>query len=150
MNKIEPLTSKPTQEMMALLLDADPNLPAVQRYLVDSHILICKESEKCIAIAVLEIVNKGSELKNISVAQPYRGKGIAKLLIKDIKILAKQLGAKYIEVGTGNSSLQQLNLYQKCGFRMHDIYKNYFESYPEPIFENGIRCIDMVRLRVDL
>ncbi|MFT6735800.1 MAG: hypothetical protein ACJAS9_004014, partial [Polaribacter sp.] len=38
-------------------------------------------------------------------------------MIEESKRLAKQSGAKIIEVGTGNSSLSQLALYQKCGFR---------------------------------
>jgi hypothetical protein len=66
--------------------------------------------------------------------------------------LKKQMhyDAKALWVGTGNSSLSQLALYQKCGFRIREIESGFFESYPEPIVENGIRCIDMVRLRVDL
>ncbi len=64
--------------------------------------------------------------------------------------MAKESGAKILELGTGNSSLSQLALYQKCGFGMHSIETGFFNSYPEPIFENGIRCIDMVRLCTEL
>jgi len=71
-------------------------------------------------------------------------------MIDEVKLLAKESGAKALEVGTGNSSLSQLVLYQKCGFRLHSIESDFFDSYPEPIFENGILCIDMVRLRVEL
>ena len=90
------------------------------------------------------------ELKNIAVLKEYQGQGIAKSIIGKVKQLAKESGVKTLEVGTGNSSLSQLALYQKCGFRMHSIESDFFDSYPEPIFENGIRCIDMVRLRAEL
>jgi ribosomal protein S18 acetylase RimI-like enzyme len=56
-----------------------------------------------------------------------------------------------LEVGTGNSSIGQLALYQKCGFRITGIDYNYFiRHYDEPIFENGIPCRDMIRLAIDL
>lgn len=60
---------------------------------------------------------------------------------------AKSKGYKTIEVGTGNSSIGQLALYQKCGFRITGIDMDFFiKHYPEEIFENGIQCRDMVRL----
>ncbi len=139
-----------TLELMSLLLTADPNKKAILSYLPNSKILVCRNNDLFVGVAVLVETAKVFELKNIAVLDEYQGKGVAKALINEIKQLAQQLGAKSIEVGTGNSSLSQLALYQKCGFRMHSIEPNFFDSYPEPIFENGIRCIDMVRLRVNL
>ena len=55
-----------------------------------------------------------------------------------------------VEIGTGNSSLDQLALYQKLGFRITGIVAGFFYDYPKPIVENGIACRDMVRLRVEL
>ena len=63
---------------------------------------------------------------------------------------AKRKGYKTIEVGTGNSSIGQLVLYQKCGFRISGIDIDFFvRHYPEEIFENGIQCRDMIRLSQD-
>ena len=44
----------------------------------------------------------------------------------------------------------ELALYQKCGFRLSGIVTDSFADYPEPIYENGIRCIDMVMLSAKL
>ena len=143
-------TKEVTADLMRLLLTADPDEALVRSYLSQSRILVCQDSEQCIGIAVLTILGNTYELKNIAVAANHQGKGIAKLLIAEVKRLAKNLGASEIEVGTGNSSLSQLALYQKCGFRMSHIESGFFDSYPEPIYENGIRCIDMVRLRAKL
>jgi hypothetical protein len=64
---------------------------------------------------------------------------------------AKRNGYKTIEVGTGNSSIGQLALYQKCGFRITGIDRDFFiRHYEEDIFENDIQCRDMVRLSQDL
>ncbi|MCL4110205.1 UNVERIFIED_CONTAM: hypothetical protein GTU68_026725 [Idotea baltica] len=135
---------------MDLMLSADPDKGAILSYLSSSDILVCKDADRFVSIAVLVETDKIFELKNIAVLAEYQGKGVAKSMINEAKRLAKAAGAKAIEVGTGNSSLSQLALYQKCGFRMHSIESGFFESYPEPIFENGIRCIDMVRLRAEL
>ncbi|MGX8177137.1 GNAT family N-acetyltransferase [Exiguobacterium artemiae] len=56
-----------------------------------------------------------------------------------------------IEIGTGNSSIGQLALYQKCGFRIVGVDLNFFlRHYEEDIIENGIRCTDMIRLSQDV
>ncbi len=61
------------------------------------------------------------------------------------------MGYKTLEVCTGNSSIGQLALYQKCGFRMSGIERDFFiKHYHEPIFENGIQCRDRVRLTQEL
>tara|TARA_B100000446_G_scaffold164366_1_gene165980 strand:- start:383 stop:832 length:450 start_codon:yes stop_codon:yes gene_type:complete len=139
-----------TPELMALLLAADPDRESIFSYLFGSEVLVCRDNDLFVGVAVLAEEGGVFELKNIAVLEGYQGKGIAKSMINRVKQLAKESGAKMLEVGTGNSSLSQIALYQKCGFRMHSIESGFFDSYPEPIFENGIRCIDMVRLRAEL
>lgn len=54
-------------------------------------------------------------------------------------------------IGTGNSSINQLALYQKCGFRVIGVERDFFiNNYDEPIFENGIQCVDMIRLSIEI
>ena len=78
-------------------------------------------------------------------------RGIGKFLVKDAIKRAKGKGYKTIEIGTGNSSIGQLALYQKCGFRITGIDKDFFiRNYGEEIFENGIQCQDMLRLAQEL
>ena len=96
---------------------------------------------------LLETSDDTIELINIAVDEQYQGSGIGKALVKDAIQKAADMGYKKIEVGTGNSSIGQLALYQKCGFRISDIDKDFFvRNYDEDIFENGIHCRDMIRL----
>ena len=139
-----------TPPLWELLLSADPDKDAVLGYLPGAQVLVCEIAQQQVGIAVLVEDAGIHELKNIAVHDDYQGRGIAKVLIERVKELAKASGATMLEVGTGNSSLSQLALYQKCGFRMHRIERGFFESYPEPIIENGLHCLDMVRLRADL
>jgi ribosomal protein S18 acetylase RimI-like enzyme len=148
--KVEYYNQEIIGELMSLLLVADPDENSIRGYLPGSSILVARESASFIGIAVMVREDTEFELKNISVREDYQGKGIAKNLIVEVKKLAKSMGAARLFVGTGNSSLSQLALYQKCGFRLHKIEPNYFNSYPQPIYENGIRCIDMVHLCAEL
>jgi GNAT superfamily N-acetyltransferase len=85
------------------------------------------------------------------VDESYQGKGIGKQLVNHAIQQAKLLGCKTIEIGTGNSGVGQLALYQKCGFRMTGIDRDFFiRHYSEEIFENGIQVVDMVRLSQDI
>ncbi|WP_270182559.1 GNAT family N-acetyltransferase [Alkalihalobacillus sp. CinArs1] len=133
-----------------LLLDADPSIEKVKEYLTHGVCYTARISEKIIGTYVL--LHKGSsvEIMNIAVEESYRGKGIGKRLLKDALAKAKQMGVETVEIGTGNSSIGQLALYQKCGFRIIDIQHGYFERYEEEIIENGIVCRDMIRLSISV
>ncbi len=58
-------------------------------------------------------------------------------------------GARSLEVGTGSFGFQ-LAFYQRQGFRVSRIERDFFaRNYPQPVFENGIRLLDMLRLALD-
>ena len=91
------------------------------------------------------------ELVNIAVAEHEQGKGVGKQLVNDAIRQARAEGYRTIEIGTGSTGVVQLALYQKCGFRMTGIDRDFFvRHYEEEIYENGIRLRDMVRLSQDL
>ncbi len=135
-----------TDSLLALLLSADPDEDQVRRYLPDATLLVATTGSATVGVAVLTCEQQVFELKNIAVLPSCQGKGIAKQLIAAIKQEAKEQGAGRLLVGTGNSSLDQLALYQKCGFRMQAIEVDFFASYEPPIYENGLRCLDKVIL----
>lgn len=135
-----------------LLLLADPSQEAIKKYVSKSEIYIASIGNIIIGAYVLtKISSDVIELKNIAVEKKYQRKGFGKKLVLDAIQRTKDKGYKRIEVGTGNSSLSQLALYQKCGFRIVGIDKDFFiRNYKENIMENGIRCVDMIRLSIDL
>ena len=147
---VQPHTGNINADMLALLLTADPDESAVNNYIGAATIAVIKEADKVVAVAAIIIEGRAAELKNIAVSLNCQGQGMAKALIFYMQQLAKESGATSLTVGTGNSSLDQLALYQKCGFRFDSIIPDFFLAYPEPIYENGLRCIDMVILRMEL
>ena len=147
---IEEYRNEITPEMMELLLDADPNKEAVLRYFDISTKFIAKEGNTIVGVIVLLVTPLNAEIKNISVVEKYRCKGIGSKLIAEAIKYSKSRKLGNIIIGTCNSSLDQLRLYQSHGFRICDVVVGYFDSYPGPIFENGIQCRDQVLLRYEL
>jgi ribosomal protein S18 acetylase RimI-like enzyme len=136
-----------------LLLLADPSRDMASQYLEEGLCYVA-ESDASETLGVIVLLPAGGhsiEIKNLAVAEPAQGKGIGKSLIAHGIQLAWKKGYKTIEIGTGNSSINQLALYQKAGFRITGIIQDFFLSnYPEPIYENGIQCRDMIRLTMCL
>ncbi|WP_182199307.1 GNAT family N-acetyltransferase [Paraliobacillus salinarum] len=135
-----------------LLLLADPSEDIVNDYMDRGMCYIAEEKDEIVGVFVLLPTRPETlELVNIAVTEEKHGKGIGKKLVIEALKKAKTKGYKTIEVGTGNSSLGQLALYQKCGFRIVGIDIDFFtRHYSEEIFENGIQCKDMIRLAQDL
>jgi N-acetylglutamate synthase-like GNAT family acetyltransferase len=108
--------------------------------------------KETIGIYVLQYIDKDTiEIKNIAVVEKFRGQGIGTFLLKDAEIRAKERGFKTIIIGTGDCGIKQIQLYQKVGFEIFDVKKNFLiDNYPEPIHENGVLCKDMVMLQKQL
>lgn len=136
----------------ALLLEADPSEELVRSYAAKGICFLAEIDRRPAGVFVLLPLSETAvEIKNIAITESERGKGYGKQLVQYALEEAKRSGFKRVEIGTGNSSLGQLALYQKCGFRMKSIDRGFFtRHYPEPITENGIVCQDMVRLEREL
>ncbi|MGE7604127.1 GNAT family N-acetyltransferase [Peribacillus sp. NPDC097675] len=133
---------------MDLLLLADPSRELVEAYLQRGTCFVAEMDGQMIGVYVLlELTAETVEIVNVAVAEQYQGKGLGKQLVNHAIRHAKSLGYVTIEIGTGNSGIGQLALYQKCGFRITAIDQDFFtRNYPEAIYENGIQCRDMIRL----
>ncbi|AIQ58407.1 GNAT family N-acetyltransferase [Paenibacillus borealis] len=137
---------------MDLLLSADPSELLVKSYLARGDCYIAVHEDEVAGVYVLLPTRpETAELVNVAVAEEYQGKGIGRMLVQQAIETARQTGYTTIELGTGNSSVGQLALYQKCGFRIVGVDFDFFtRHYAESIYENGILCRDMVRLSQDL
>jgi ribosomal protein S18 acetylase RimI-like enzyme len=145
-----------------LLLLADPSRPRVEAYLAAGLCYVAalaepmpgtkRAEDAIIGVFVLAATRPHvCELMNIAIAESHQGRGWGKQLVRAAIAEARRLGAESLEVGTGNSSLRQLALYQKCGFRIVGVERDFFKKeYEVDIYENGIRCLDMIRLSLSL
>ena len=135
-----------------LLLEADPSRDRIAEYLPVSSALGLFLHRELVGIVVVGSVEpRVYEIHNITVMQAYRNKGLGQRLLEAAIAFARSSGAYRINIGTGNSSLGQLYLYQKVGFRIAGVITDYFvKHYPEPIVENNLMCRDMIRLTLEL
>lgn len=132
-----------------LLLLADPSEEQVMKYAStgECYVAVTNDEEIVGVYVLIQLDERTAEIMNVAVSEHMQGKGLGKRLVLHALNVAKSKGMSKVEIGTGNSSIGQLALYQKCGFRITGIIEDFFiQNYPEPIFENGIQCRDMVRL----
>lgn len=131
-----------------LFLLADPSRDMIEGYISSSVVLgACRDSLIVGAIILTPLGDAAWEVKNIAVQPEHQGHGIGKELIRAALDVCRERGAREVWIGTGNSSINQLALYQKMGFRIAGVDVDFFtRNYPEAIVENGIECRDMIRL----
>ena len=131
-----------------LLLDADPSKDLVDAYLPKSDVFVAVKDENTVGVIVLlPVTSETVEIKNIAVLPELQGQGIGRYLITHAVALATENKYRKIIIGTANSSIGQLALYQTCGFQLTEVKWNFFiDNYPEPIFENNIQARHMLML----
>ena len=144
MEVIEVIENK--KAYIELLLLADEQEDMIDRYLDKGKMyLLDDKGIKCECV-VTDMGNGVLEIKNIATLPEYQGKGYAKVMID---FIIKKYREEYsiLQVGTGDSPLT-IPFYEKCGFVRSHIILNFFtDNYNHPIYEGGIRLVDMVYLK---
>lgn len=131
-----------------LLLLADPSIDMIEEYVEKGDCFVAESEQRIIGAYVLLQTSSGNvELMNVAVAEDLQGRGIGKKLVLNAIQVAENQGYTTLHVATGNSSIGQLALYQKCGFRIVGVEPDHFIiHYADAIFENGIQCRDRILL----
>lgn len=136
---------------MPLLLLADPSETSVASYCDGALCYLAMEDGAALGASVFNTTHKGVlELFNIAVAPEVQARGIGTALLEHAVTDARGRGYVRIELGTGTFGYQ-LAFYQRVGFRVDEVIKNYFlDNYGQPIYEMGIQHKDMLRLSLIL
>lgn len=137
------------KQYLDLLLLADEQEDMIDRYLERGTMYVLEEG---IVKAECVVTDEGRgvlELKNIAVEPAFQGKGYGKALLD---FLVQTYAGRYaiLQVGTGDSP-STIQFYEACGFCRHHRVKNFFtDYYDHPIYDNGVRLVDMVYLRREM
>jgi len=118
----------------------------VRAYLHDGDLFAITENEDLVGVLLAIRADDTVEIKNLAVVPARRGAGIGRAAIEALAERASSEGVTRLIVGTANSSLDNLRFYQRCGFRFAGVRRGFFDSYPEPIVESGVRARDLVIL----
>lgn len=132
------------KQFLDLLLLADPSEDMIDKYLDKGEMFVVLEGGVTVAEAV---VDKMGEIKNLAVLPAYQGKGYGKKLLD---WLARHYVGCYVDLIVGTSD-QGVEFYEKCGFCYAYRLEGFFvKNYPEPIYDSGQLCVDMIYLKRDL
>ncbi|CAO3620374.1 unnamed protein product [Cunninghamella blakesleeana] len=153
----EELTNENIRDLIYLLKDSDEDTEKIKQVISNIknqsyYILDSDEYEKneIIKIGAAVIDWEKSEILNICILSTHRSKGYGKKVMALIKEEALRLNKSFILVGTGNSSIDNISFYQKCGYRFDSIKKDYFDYIQPPVKEFGIELKDMVVFKYTL
>ncbi|MBS7345200.1 MAG: GNAT family N-acetyltransferase [Caryophanon sp.] len=132
------------QSYKPLLLLADEDDAILNSYIEQGDLYEVRMNEDIVGVALfIPIDEQTIELKNIALRPTYRGQGIAKEMIRQSELTFKAQGYTRMIIGTANSSINNIALYQKLGFRMYDIQRDFFNAYKKVIVEQGIQAVDL-------
>lgn len=132
-----------------LLLLADEQEDMVDRYLERGTMYVLEDDGVKAECVVTDEGDSVLELKNIAVEPAAQGRGYGKTMVD---FLVRTYTGQYavLQVGTGDSP-STIPFYEACGFRRHHLVKNFFiDHYDHPIYECGVRLVDMVYLQREL
>ena len=134
------------KQYLDLLLLADEQENMIDRYLANGTMYVLEDNGVKAECVVLDVGAGVLEIKNIATDPRFHGQGYGKALIAFI-IKKYQGDYSILQVGTGGSPSTIL-FYEKCGFTRSHIIKNFFiDHYDHPIYDGGVKLIDMIYLR---
>lgn len=141
------------EALVRLLMDADEDEERIRNVLndVSCTAYVGVDGRRLAGAAVVRWEEtEASEIIYIGVDTALRGQGYGKLMIAAIQEEMRQRGVHELLVGTGSTSLENIAFYQKCGFRMLAVRRDYFDYIQPPIMEHGILLRDMLVFNYEL
>jgi GNAT superfamily N-acetyltransferase len=140
------------ERVLPLLLLAEPSERSLRWSLnnLSDAVYEMTIDDRVVAAASVRWEGDPCEIVELGVAESEQGRGLGKRFVAWIVDEARRRGKRALEVGTANSSIDNIAFYQKCGFRMDRVKKDYFWYDKRPRFEHGIRVRDLLMFRMEL
>ena len=137
------------ERFLPLLLLADESEQQVRSYIDKGDLYVYSTGAAAAAGLILAIPLDSDvvELKAVAVEPSLQGQGVGKRMLADVLARLRARGCMQVIVGTANAAIGQLAYYQKAGFRLLRIERDFFtpgRGYPEVMVDKGIRLRDMV------
>lgn len=133
---------------------ADDSLSQVANYYQSGDLYVLDDASGPIGITLVTPVAPGEvELKAVAVEASRQQQGIGRRMLAAVLADLKRRGVQRVVVGTASAGTGQLAFYQKAGFRLRSVERDYFSparGYPENLQENGIAVRDMVWMDQEL
>ena len=136
------------ERWVALLELADEPVP-LRRYLQQGVLYGVEDEDRTpiAAVLVVDLADDVAELRAVAVAEPKQGRGLGTWIVTEVCDRLRARGTRRLVVGTASSGIRQLGFYQRLGFRLTHVDRDFFtpeRGYPADDHENGIPVRDMV------
>jgi ribosomal protein S18 acetylase RimI-like enzyme len=143
------------ERFLPLLLLADESLEQVRSYMHSGELYaLVGHGGDAVGIVLTVPTEIGAvELKAVAVDTAQQNRGIGRQLLAAVIEDLRKRGVRRAIVGTANAGIGQLAYYQKAGFRLLRIERDFFSparGYPTVMEDNGIRLRDMVWMDLEL
>ncbi len=104
------------------------NIAALQDQSVT--LFIARIDNKLIGCGAIKLLTGYAEIKRMYVRPNYRGKGVAREILRQLEAFAKQANIHTLRLETGIYQPEAIALYQKCGFSPIPPFGDY---QPDPL-----------------
>jgi ribosomal protein S18 acetylase RimI-like enzyme len=143
------------ERFLPLLLLADESLEEVRSYMHSGELyaLVGHDGDAVGIVLTVPAEHGAVELKAVAVDTAQQNRGIGRRLLAAVIEDLRRRGVRRAIVGTANAGIGQLAYYQKAGFRLLRIERDFFSparGYPAVMEDNGIRLRDMVWMDLEL
>jgi ribosomal protein S18 acetylase RimI-like enzyme len=140
---------------LPLLFLADDSVAQVRRYYQQGTLFAFDDpaGRPLGMILAIDEADGSVELKAVAVDEGHHGQGIGTRMLRTVLAELRARGVARVVVGTSSAGIGQLAYYQKAGFRLWKIERDFFSpdrGYPEGIEDNGIPIRDMVWMDQEL
>jgi GNAT superfamily N-acetyltransferase len=145
-------TQPEIEQVIPLLLLAEPWEPALRWGLEHLSDAVYRMDEDGQMVGAVSVQWRGDpcEIEELGVDPARQGQGLGRQLVEWVIEEARRRSKSAVLVGTPNASIGNIAFYQRLGFRMDHIRKDYFRYYRSPRYENGIQVRDLLVFRYDL
>ena len=149
---IRQVTGDEVEALTPLLLLAEPSRSALRWSLghLSDTVYRMDESGVLVGAATMRWRKAPCEIIELAIAPERQGQGLGKRFVQWLIDEGRRRGKAEMLVGTANSSIDNIVFYQKCGFRMYEVRRDYFWYHKKPLFEDGLQVRDMIVFRYDL
>jgi ribosomal protein S18 acetylase RimI-like enzyme len=132
---------------VALLELADEPVP-LRAYLQEGTLygVVDESGTPQAAVLVIDLDDETAELRAVAVAEAAQGGGVGSAVVEEVCARLRGRGVRRVVVGTATSGIRQLAFYQRVGFRLTHVERDFFtreKGYPADLAENGIPTRDM-------
>jgi ribosomal protein S18 acetylase RimI-like enzyme len=113
----------------------------------DLYVYTRKDAGVVGIVLAIPIDSEVVEFKAVAINEASQRQGIGTRMLMETLAQLRARGCKRVIVGTANAAIGQLAFYQKAGFRMLRIERDFFSpdrGYRAMMMDSGIRLRDMV------